>query len=266
LLFIVHKEQHMSQLRSILWAGSALAVALACVASAEAQRQGQGRGGRGGFGGGGFGADPLTLLSNEKVQKELDLTSEQKDSVKKLADERQTQGREAFAALRDLSQDERRAKMDEMRKAAQAKVDAILLPPQVERLKQLTLQRQGAGALSDPEVAKALNISEDQKKQLADIREAAGAQMRELFTAGGGGGDRAAMREKMTAMQKEIMGKELAVLNADQKAQFEKMQGEKFEFPADLGRGGPGGRGGPAGAAGGAGGGRQRRGGNNKKQ
>ena len=265
----MHKEQLMSQLRSILWAGSALAIALACVASAEAQRgQGQGRGR--GFGGGGFGADPLSLLSNEKVQKELDLTTEQKDGAKKLGEEVQTQRREAFAGFQDLSEDERRAKFEEMRtkmqeqaKATQVKVDALLLPPQVERLKQLVLQRQGAGALSNDDVVKALNISDEQKKQLADIRQAGFEKMREFFQPGGSDEDRAAAREKMTAFQKEQTDKSLAVLTADQKAQFEKMQGEKFEFPADLGRGGPGGRG-PA--AGGGGGGGRRRGGNDKKQ
>jgi hypothetical protein len=271
----MHKEFVMLQRCSVHWITSALAIALVCVASAQAQQQGQGRG-RGGRGGGmgGFGADPLTLVKNEKVQTELDLTAEKKDGVKKLADERMAQGREAFASFRDLSPEEARAKMQEMRKETQKKVEGLLLPNQVERLKQLVVQRQGAGALSDPDVAKALNLSDDQKKQLADINEATGAKRRELFQGardgGGGGGDFAAMREKMTAIQKEQTDKSLAVLNADQKAQFEKMQGEKFEFPADMGgfgRGGRGGRGGAAGGPGGqGGGGRQRRGGNQGNQ
>jgi len=208
-----YKEHRMLKLRSIYWAGTALGIALACVASAEAQRGGGG--GRGGFGGGmgGFGADSLSLTSNEKVQKELDLTAEQKDGLKKLSDEVRA-ARPDFASFRDLSEDERRAKMDALRtemqeraKATQAKVDALLLPPQVERLKELRIQRLGAGALGDAEVAKALNISDDQKKQLADVREAGMAQMRELFQPGGGGGgdetERAARREKMTTFQKE---------------------------------------------------------------
>jgi len=262
----------MSQRLSILWIGSALAIALACVASSEAQDgPGRGgRGGRGGFGGGGFGAEPLRLLSNEKVQKELDLTADQKDSLKKLGDEARAQ-RPDFASFRDLSEDDRRAKMEEMRtkmeeqgKAMKAKVDAVLLPNQLERLKQLTLQLRGANALPDPEVAKALSLSEDQQKQLTELRAAGDAQRRELFqgAGAGGGGDREALREKMTAIQKEQTDKTLAVLNADQKAQFEKMQGEKFEFPANLRRGGFGG---PGGAAGGPGGGRPRRGGDNNQ-
>ncbi len=270
----------MSQRRSIYWVTSALAIALLCVASAQAQRQGQGqgRGGRGGLGGGlggpgGFGGgSSLMLLGNEKVQAELDLTAEQKEGVKKLAEESRAQ-RPDFASFRDLSEDERRAKMEEMRtkmqeqaKATQAKVDALLLPNQAERLKQLTVQRQGAGALLSDDVAKALNLSDDQKKQLTDIRQAGFEKMRDLFQPGGSDEDRAAAREKMTAMQKEQTDKSLAVLNSDQKAQFAKMQGEKFEFPADLGRGGGrGGRGGAAGGGpGGQGGGRQRRGGANK--
>jgi Spy/CpxP family protein refolding chaperone len=267
-LFNGYKEHDMLKLRSIYWAGTALGIALVCVASAEAQRGG----GRGGFGGGGFGAfgaDSLSLLNNEKVQKELDLTAEQKAGLEKVRSESRAD-RPDFASFRDLSEDERRTKMEEMRtkmqeqaKATQAKVDALLLPPQVERLKELRIQRLGAGALSDPEVAKALNISDDQKKQLTQVREDGMAKMGELFPRGGGGGggdetERAARREKMTTFQKEQTDKTLAVLTADQKAQFEKMQGEKFEFPADMGRGG--GRGGAGGAAGGGG---RRRGGNN---
>ena len=222
-----------------------LGIAVLLVASsAEAQqRRGGGFGGRGGMV---PGMDVLMMLTQEPVQKELKLTTEQTTKVTEAADEMRSEMQEIFSGLQDLSPEERREKMQELRgeaekmaKELKGKVDALLDPSQKNRLKQLAVQRRGAfGALQDAEVASALKLTDEQKKKVATMAEEARPGRGQGPGGGGGGGDREAMRERFQAMQKERNEKALAILTAEQKADLEKLQGPKFDFPP----GGPGGR------------------------
>ncbi|MEI8380132.1 MAG: Spy/CpxP family protein refolding chaperone [Planctomycetota bacterium] len=235
-----------------------LAVLGAMATSAFAQPGGAGGRGRGGFGGG-FGGPQsgLMLAGNPAVQKELGVTEDQIAKLKKLGDEAREEmqaggGGGDFAALRDLPEEERRAKMTEMmnkrmeatRKVTEKfkpKLAEVLDAKQVERLNQIALQAAGPGAYSDPDVAKALKLSKEQQDKLATITKEFGEKQRASFTGGGGGGGedaRAKMRELSAARDKDLA----AVLTADQKTQLDKMKGKEFDVAAL--RGGPGGPGG----------------------
>jgi hypothetical protein len=227
----------------------ALAIIVAVAAAAPAGAQQKQRRGGGGLGGRAMmvpGMDALMLLNSEAVQKELKLSTDQTTKVHESATEIQSEMQEIFSGLQDLSPEERREKMQELRgeaekkvKELRTKVDVLLDGAQKDRLKQLVLQRRGVlGALEDPEVAVALKLSDEQKKQLEELRPARGQGGQGAGAGGGGGGDREAMRARMQAMQKERNEKALAILTAEQKAELEKMQGPKFDFPP----GGPGGR------------------------
>jgi len=232
--------------------GLLLAGFLAAPASAQQQGGDRARGFGGGFGGGGF---DMMLLGNEKVQKELELVDDQISKITKLREDSQAEMRKNFEGFRDLSEDQRRAKMEELRTKGEAsqkelrtKINEVLLPDQRDRLKELAIQAQGTGAINNPEVAEALKITDDQKKQLETIREESGTKMREAFGGGRGqGGPNEEARAKITELRKEISEKTLAVLTTEQKAQLEKMKGEKSEIDFTQmrnfgGRGGPGGR------------------------
>jgi Spy/CpxP family protein refolding chaperone len=214
---------------------------LATAASSFAQDQGGGGGRRrGGFGGrGGMGANPLMLLQAEPVQKELELTDDQKASLTKLADENRPAG--GGGGFRDLSPEDQQKRLDEMQKQrdeVQAKVNEILLPNQQERLQQITLQLQGARALSDAKVADKLQLTDDEKKQLADLSSDYRQKMMDLFQ-GGGPPDRDAMAKLRT----EENDKAMAILTPEQKDQFTTMQGKKVDIdPAELMRAFRGGR------------------------
>ncbi len=208
----------------------------------------QGPGGGRGMGGGGRFNDPTFLLGTEQVQKELELSDEQKTSVQKLVDD----NRQAFmdlqksgASFQDIG-----AKMREARTDNKKKVDDILLPPQRERMDQIMLQMAGANALNRPDVAEKLGLSDDQKSKLKDIADDAQQKRMDLFSAGPPADqqemqDRIQKGQKISADQKE---KAMAVLTADQKDKLEKMQGKKFELDMSqmMPRGGFGGGGGGA--------------------
>src|SRR4051812_31816380 len=107
---------------------SLLALSAAALLASPAFSQPPG-GGRGGMqrGGGGMGM----LLGNTSVQEELKLTDAQKEKIKEFT----TKQREAQQGLRDLDQDERRTKMQELTKQAEAFAKETLTPEQQKRIK-----------------------------------------------------------------------------------------------------------------------------------
>ncbi|MCH8921711.1 MAG: hypothetical protein IIA67_01030 [Planctomycetes bacterium] len=198
------------------------ALTLAIFADA-AQAQRRGRGG--------------SLIGIEQVRKELKVTDDQKSKLDEIQKKQRSASRELFSGLRDLPQDERRAKFTELRelnKKFTAQTNEVLSADQKKRLQEITIQVRGGSALSSGDVAKALGLSDEQKKKLTAVNADYRTKTRELFQ-----GDREGRREKFSALRKENGEKLLAVLNADQKEKFEKMQGKKFELDRSaLRRGG----------------------------
>jgi Spy/CpxP family protein refolding chaperone len=242
-------------LRVTMLAMVAVAVIAICADPALAQRGGRGgQGGRGGFGfgggfGGGGGGGATQLLQDENVRKELDLVDEQISKLeeigRKLRDDTQAQFQGVdFGSLRDLSQEQRDARFAEIRKkgeelaaAAQKEIDAVLLPHQRERLKQLVVQssmRFGADrALTSGSLAEELGITDAQKEQLAKKQEEV----------------QAALQEKVAKLRQEAQDELFSVLDPAQRDKLKAMIGKPFTFTG----GGPGG-GGPGGPGGGIGG------------
>ncbi|HID21570.1 MAG TPA: hypothetical protein EYP14_04130 [Planctomycetaceae bacterium] len=237
-----------------------LLVAICGVTVAFAQppagRPGPPFGRRMGFGlrGGGI----LGLLRNDKVQKELKLTDEQRELIRELADEVRTKIREQFSGfdfrkLRDMSEEQQRKFFEEGRrkveliaKEAEETLELVLEPQQLKRLKQIQLQREGVFAIGRPDIAKQLGLSEKQmskvRELIASVRPDRG-KMRELFRQG-----RDAFRKYFAEREKrrrEVEKQLLELLTPEQRKRWEELIGEPFEFPErDRGRrGGPGPRG-----------------------
>lgn len=232
---------------------------------AQQDRQ-RGQGGRGGRGGGGFGPQGvLGLINNEAVQKELGVDKDTTDKLKKVSDDaradlRPPEGQGGFGAFQGLSDDERRAKMDELRKAGeerQAKVNAKYIPQvqeilndgQYTRLKEIYWQSNLQAALADAEVVKAVDLTKEQQEKVAAVTKEYRDKQAELFRGGrgngggGGGGNFQEAFAKMQEMSKERDTKTLDVLSAEQKEKFTKLKGKEFDVAQLRGGGGRGGRG-----------------------
>jgi hypothetical protein len=224
----------------------ALLAALLFGSSALAQPgRGGGPGGFGGFGGpGGMmgGGGLLGLAMNEAVQKECEILEDQVAELRQLGEKLRTErGQAERPDWQNMSEEDRQAAFEKMREqmtkqaaATNQEVEKILLPPQVKRLKEIALQQQGIRALSNDEVATALNLNATQKEKIAAQFEENQGQMRERLQ----GVDRENWREEMAKIRTEMEGKVLAILTSDQKAKFEEMKGEAFEMPQP--QGGPG--------------------------
>jgi Spy/CpxP family protein refolding chaperone len=240
------------------------AILLASAVQAQDQAPPPGRRGMrgmmGGPGGPGMGSMGLLfLLRSEKVQKELQLTDNQKTKLEDADGEFREQMRDLFPSLQDLSDEERRTKMNEFQEKVEKKLGEILEPKQLERLDQIQLQVQGPMALTTPKVSKALEITDEQKEKIQSKLEEMQTKMGELF---GSLRDLSPeerrekmpeMRDKMQQISKETGDQMLVLLTPEQRDKFDKMKGEKFEsdlrdlFPRGPRGGGPpgGGPGGP---------------------
>jgi Spy/CpxP family protein refolding chaperone len=222
------------------WAMVAGLVVVALVSQA-AMAQGQGRRGRGGPGGGGPGGGmfgPPTagrLLGAKEVQDALKLTDEQKTKIEKINDEQRKAMREAF---QDGGGD--RDKMVEIAKDTSNKINEVLDAGQQKRLVGIMIQVNGAAAVADPAVAKELNITEDQKKKLQEVRQGVRSELEKLRDDSSSREDR---EKKVKEIQEDVNKKIMAELTSDQQAQLESLKGEKVDIDMTQlrGPGGPGG-------------------------
>ncbi|MBS1715167.1 MAG: hypothetical protein JST30_12610 [Armatimonadetes bacterium] len=118
-----------------------------------------------------------------------------------------------------------------------AKVKEILNADQYARYKELQLQWRGAGAISQPDVADKLGLTDDQREQVRAAMDAARPQPPQ----GGQGGppDFEAMQKQMAEAKARSEKQILAVLTVDQRAKWQQMLGRPFKF-AQPNTGGPG--------------------------
>lgn len=178
------------------------------------------------------------LLRIEAVRKELKVDDNQTEQLRIFSVEiRKEFGdsmRSLFGSLRDLPQEERRERMKEIREKAKEvrtrideRLQEVLQPDQLKRLRQIDLQlrmrRHAVSVLSSDEVAEALDLTQEQKVELRErakqARKEAQQQIREAFQAA---------HEKV----KEV-------LTLEQQEKLESLLGPEFDLPQALLDGSP---------------------------
>lgn len=230
---------------------SVVAAALIWVPETSAQFRGGGPGGM-------MGDSPLSIINDANVIAELELVEDQVQSLKDLQEDMRNVFRESFSGMRGRFQDpdvDREALMNEIRDKIQADMqgvndglEEILLPHQVERLKELSFQsaikRGGTQALlSNPKVKEELGLTDAQIEQ---VRTKAGEVQKEIDV-------------KIKALRDSAQDEILSVLSSEQQSKIKAMLGDAFKFEersvrsGRAGRGGRGGRGGERGGRGGGG-------------
>src|SRR5262245_16077320 len=215
-----------------------VAFSLALTAQAQGRPGGGGQGGRGGIGGGGAGGaggfggfggfgggGELMLLQNEQLRDELGIVDEQVEKLQALGTKSREQMRELFQGMQNLSQEERQAKMEEIREKMQTSteqlrkdMEGILLPNQVKRLEQIQRQQRmrfgggGQGGMNSDFIATELKLTDEQKEKL---RQKAQEVEKKL-------------REKTAKLRKEAEDELMSVLTVEQRSQWKEMIGEQF--------------------------------------
>ncbi|MEN6493117.1 MAG: Spy/CpxP family protein refolding chaperone, partial [Thermoguttaceae bacterium] len=244
----------MLRLCRIDMVGLTLLVVLAAGVTAHGQGRregGSGGGGMRGMGGMGGQTSISMLLRSDQVLQELKLTDDQKARVRELGEKRRAEMMSLFSNMGNLSAEERRAKMNEMREKMQKESETreaayfkqiaeILKPEQVMRLKQIQLQQEGPAALRRPEIAEAIGLTAEQKQKLEQVateaREAGTKLFQEMFQRTEGQ-DREArekrreeLRQQSQKLREESEQKSMAILTSEQKQQLKEIFGEPFEL------------------------------------
>jgi hypothetical protein len=215
-------------------------VTVLLLASMVQQAHAQNRRGGGMGMGMGQGVNPLGLVGNTAVQKDLGVTEDKADKLKDIAgdvrqemqEEIQGSGIDVRAAF-ELQGEEREKKMAEIRtKMAEIqktvgdkflpKVAEILDKTQMTRLREIAIQQAGSSALKDAAVAKDLGLSKEQQDKIATIDKEFSGKLQGL-----------PREERMTKGQElrdEQLAKTTEVLSKDQQAKFTELKGKPFDL------------------------------------
>jgi hypothetical protein len=173
------------------------------------------------------------LLEYEEVQKEIEMSPGQIDSVAKasktLSSELKDEIREALITGTDF---------DEFKDGyleRDGKLLRELTDKQQMRLRQLHLQRQGMSFWIDAKVQQALAITAEQNKEIVEIRSTLQSKAQKMAASGElfrDGPDKA--MEKLEPLNKEGEASVLRLLTEDQKKKIDQLRGKPFEFPKRM--------------------------------
>jgi len=173
------------------------------------------------------------LVTQKSVQNELKFSEDQTKKAAAFADRM----RELHRTMLKLDPAERRKKLAEIAKEMDAFIASTLTAEQTMRFRQIFLQLSPVLALYDPEVVKALKLTEDQQWKVHDIEKNESKEMNEISNIK----DLNARREKLRQLRKSTQEKLMAILYDDQKKMLKELTGEPFKGeldfePSDRGR------------------------------
>jgi hypothetical protein len=190
-----------------------------------------------------YGTDPLHLLQTTKVKQELKITEEQGAKLAKVADkyDQQAAAKLGSVQLDGLNSQEKAAKEQEIREtgdklieSSRQEVSSILNPDQLNRLKQILLQVNGADALQDKEVAKQVGITPEESAKIQKLQASTNVMLRNSL----GGPHNGANQTQMSLgaanirtadkINNQAQEKYMGALTPEQKEKLAKLSGAPF--------------------------------------
>lgn len=111
----------------------------------------------------------LSLVSGETVQQHLGLNDEQIAKIDQIGEEHQRIYRQ-FCDSQSTDLARMRKEYQEHRNATKKVIAEILHPEQVKRLNEIVLQKRGANALDDPDIADKLDLAATQREKIVSLQ------------------------------------------------------------------------------------------------
>ena len=182
---------------------------------------------RGGGWGRMFQLPAVTLAQLDAVQEDLKLSDEQKKLVTELNEKLNKERQELFQGGPGGDREQFMAKWTKFNADAANSFNDILDDAQEQRAQEIFIQVNGPSVLVQESVSEPLKVSDEQQEQLQEVL---AASREEFMGAGLRDMEREEAAKKMAELGASRDEKLLAVLNDDQRAQFEKMQGAKIEI------------------------------------
>lgn len=168
----------------------------------------------------------LILLRQKSVRQDLGLAPEHTSKIFEFTAKQYDAGREAAK----LGQDERRKKFEALKQENEQFLKENLTPEQRKRLDQITLQVVGLLWLSRPEIARELNLTDEQRQKAKELREQTRKEARDLFRTS----DRQERRAKYAKLHEETHKKLNELLTEDQRAKWKELVGRPFKGPIEY--------------------------------
>jgi hypothetical protein len=168
----------------------------------------------------------LILLRQKSVQEDLKIAPELGKKIVEFTDKEY----QAWQEAQKLNETEREQKIKELQGANEKFLAENLSEGQRKRLDQIRWQVTGLIQLTRPEVAKMLNLTEEQQKKFKEMRAEARGELEQLLGPGG----REGRTEKLAKLRADIDKKVEAVLTDEQKAKARELVGERFNGELSL--------------------------------
>jgi hypothetical protein len=173
------------------------------------------------------------LVFRDKVQVELKLTDDQKQKLMEQCSDHFQETRKVFEKINDLKPEQREKEMQSHRQNARKKLSVLLMQTlkseQLERLRQIVLQQEGAFALGQDELVKALKITDEQRQQFVAITQGFQKAVQPLIKEAQSGGNPEEIRPKMIKIRDDCARKLEAVLTVEQNKQWKDILGKLFD-------------------------------------
>jgi hypothetical protein len=177
---------------------------------------------------------PTFVVFRDKAQKELKLTDEQKEKLNERFEETAKDAMQFIQKLGELNPEEREKELGAYRQKAQDNLAAFLKgalnKKQLSRFRQLELQQQGPFAVGQPDLARELKFTDEQKKKFMAVVEETQKQIQPLMKEAQSGGKPEEIGPKVMKIHKEQEGKIEAILTDAQKKQWKELLGKPFDF------------------------------------
>jgi hypothetical protein len=167
------------------------------------------------------------LLEQDSVRKELKLSADQINKVEEVSQK----VREKFQEVFGLKGEERSRRIRAFRGEVEKAIAEVLKPEQMKRLKQISYQMRGGPGFTEPEVAKALALTETQKMDIERINRDTSKLMGQLIDAEP---DSAARDKKIRAQRNAGYEQVIKLLTEEQKAKWKELQGKLFKGEIHL--------------------------------
>ncbi|HEV3082081.1 MAG TPA: hypothetical protein VGY66_20030 [Gemmataceae bacterium] len=172
------------------------------------------------------------LVFRDKVLQELRLSNEQRQSLEERLLGTVQDTMQFFQNLGDKQPEEREKALHSYRQKAQQKLAVFLKQTlkdnQLKRLRQLELQQQGPFALGQPDLAKELKITVEQRQQFAGVVQEMEKKIHPLLKEAQSGGNPEEIRPKVLQIRKDHAGKIESILNDTQKKQWKELLGQEL--------------------------------------
>jgi hypothetical protein len=178
---------------------------------------------------------PTFVVFRDSVQRDLGLSDEQRQKIqKRLAETSQDAGR-FFQSLETKSADDRPKALHAYRERAletlTAFLQGLLRDEQLHRLRQVMLQQEGVFALGNPDIGKELGLTDDQRRQFAEVVRAMQREIEPLMRQAQESGKHEEARGEAMKARAAAAGRIEALLTDGQRERWKELLGK----PLDLG-------------------------------